>query len=42
MNTRAQRKNRRTAKFLESLVGGPLTFGRLLVSIREGGRDVTG
>ena len=36
MNTRAQRKNRRTNKFLESLVGGPLTFGRLLVSIREG------
>lgn len=33
-NARAQ--NRRTSEFLEELAGGPLTFGRLLASIREG------
>jgi transcriptional regulator with XRE-family HTH domain len=36
MNTRSKAKNRRTKEFLEKLSGGPLTFGRLLVAIREG------
>jgi antitoxin HigA-1 len=36
MTTKSRTKRRRTRTFLEGLTGGPLTFGTLLVSIREG------
>ena len=36
MTTRTNAKSRRSREFLERLIGGPLTFGSLLVSIREG------
>lgn len=36
MTTKVRTANRRTSEFLKELAGGPLTFGRLLASVREG------
>jgi plasmid maintenance system antidote protein VapI len=36
MTTKSRTPSRRTTEFLEELAGCPLTFGRLLASIREG------
>ena len=36
MATSPKARNRQTTKFLEKLIGGPIKFGRLLASIREG------
>ncbi len=36
MTTKSKSQKRRTRAFLEGLTGGPLTFGTLLASIRDG------